>query len=88
VGVPLVRRVAGVVAPPPEPSVRARLGRDVPSAAGRLDVVQVGLADGVATPLFGSSALLGPMVRADGWLCVPEADTGLAAGVEVEVRLY
>jgi molybdopterin molybdotransferase len=88
VGVPLVRTVAGVVSPPPEPSVRARLGRDVPSAAGRLDVVQVALADGVATPLFGSSALLGPMVRADGWLCVPEADTGLAAGVEVDVRLY
>jgi molybdopterin molybdotransferase len=88
VGVPLVRAVAGIVSPPPEPTVRARLGRDVPSAAGRLDVVQVALADGVATPQFGSSALLGPMVRADGWLCVPEADTGLAAGVEVEVRLY
>jgi molybdopterin molybdotransferase len=88
VGVPLVRTVAGITAPPPSPSVRARLGRDVPSAAGRLDVVQVALADGVATPLFGSSALLGPMVRADGWLRVPEADTGLAAGVEVEVELY
>jgi molybdopterin molybdotransferase len=88
VGVPLVRSLAGVTAPPPAPVVRARLGRDVPSAAGRLDVVQVALADGVATPLFGSSALLGPMVRADGWLCVPEADTGLGAGVEVSVTLY
>jgi molybdopterin molybdotransferase len=88
VGVPLVRAVAGVTAPPPAPSTRARLGRDVPSAAGRLDVVQVAVADGVATPLFGSSALLGPMVRADGWVCVPEADTGLAAGVEVDVSLY
>jgi molybdopterin molybdotransferase len=88
VGVPLVRTVAGITAPPPEPSVRARLARDVPSAAGRLDVVQVALAGGVATPLFGSSALLGPMVRADGWLRVPEADTGLGAGVEVDVSLY
>jgi molybdopterin molybdotransferase len=88
VGVPLVRTVAGVTAPPPAARARARLGRDVPSAAGRLDVVQVALEDGVATPLFGSSALLGPMVRADGWLRVPEADTGLAAGVEVEVELY
>jgi molybdopterin molybdotransferase len=88
VGVPLVRTVAGITAPPPEPAVRARLGRDVPSAAGRLDVVQVALEDGVATPLFGSSALLGPMVRADGWLRVPEADTGLAAGAEVSVNLY
>jgi molybdopterin molybdotransferase len=88
VGVPLVRTVAGITAPPPEPTVRARLARDVPSAAGRLDVVQVALADGAATPLFGSSALLGPMVRADGWLRVPEADTGLGAGVEVDVSLY
>ena len=70
VGVPLVRTVAGITAPPPEPAVRGRLGRDVPSAAGRLDVVQVTLEDGVATPLFGSSALLGPMVRADGWIRV------------------
>ena len=50
--------------------------------------MQAAVADGVATPLFGSSALLGPMVRADGWFCVPEADTGLAAGAEVDVRLY
>ena len=88
VGVPLVRTVAGITSPPPAPAVRARLGRDVPSAAGRLDVVQVAVADGVATPLFGSSALLGPMVRADGWIRVAEADTGLAAGTEVEVELY
>jgi molybdopterin molybdotransferase len=88
VGMPLVRRVAGVTAPPPEPSVRARLARDVPSAAGRLDVVQAAVRDGVAEPLFGSSALLGPMVRADGWFCVAEADTGLASGSDVAVFLY
>ena len=88
VGVPLVRTVAGITASPIEPTVRARLARDVPSAAGRLDVVQVSVADGVAKPLFGSSALLGPMVRADGWLRVPEADTGLASGAEVSVTLY
>jgi len=88
VGMPLVRVVGGVTAPPPEPSVSARLARDVPSAAGRLDVVQAAVDAGVATPLFGSSALLGPMVRADGWFCVPEADTGLAEGAVVLVRLY
>src|SRR5829696_294151 len=88
VGMPLVRVVGGVTAQPPEPSVRARLARDVPSAAGRLDVVQASLRDGVATPLFGSSALLGPMARADGWFCVPEADLGLAEGAEVAVNLY
>jgi molybdopterin molybdotransferase len=88
VGVPLVRAVAGVTAPPPTPIVRAELARDVPSAAGRLDVVQVSLRDGVATPRFGSSALLGPMVRADGWLRIPEPATGLAAGTVVDVELY
>jgi molybdopterin molybdotransferase len=88
VGVPLVRAVAGITSSPPAATVRARLARDVPSAAGRLDVVQAAVADGVATPQFGSSALLGPMARADGWFCVPEADLGLGAGAEVEVELY
>ena len=41
VGVPLVWRLAGCELPPPEPTVRARLGRDLASATGRLDVVQV-----------------------------------------------
>ena len=88
VGVPLVRRVAGITVPPPAPVVRARLARDVPSAAGRLDVVQVTIDDGTAVPRFGSSALLGPMVGADGWIRVPEPATGLAAGSDVDVELY
>jgi molybdopterin molybdotransferase len=88
VGVPLVRAVAGVTAPPPAATVRATLARDVPSAAGRLDVVQATVRDGVATPRFGTSALLGPMVHADGFFCVPEAATGLGAGAEVVVELY
>jgi molybdopterin molybdotransferase len=88
VGMPLVRLVGGCTDPPPEPSVRARLARDLPSAAGRLDVVQVSLEDGVATPLFGSSALLSILARADGYLVVPVAATGLPAGSELEVTLY
>jgi molybdopterin molybdotransferase len=88
VGMPLVRLVGGCTEPPPEPTVRAHLGRDLPSSAGRLDVVQVALEDDVATPLFGSSALLSILARADGYLIVPEAATGLPAGSEVEVKLY
>ena len=88
VGIPLVRAVAGITAPAHAATMRARLARDVPSAAGRLDVVQVTVAEGVATPLFGSSALLGPMVRADGWIRVPEPATGLGAGSDVDVELY
>ena len=88
VGMPLVRMVGGCTEPPPEPTVHARLGRDLPSAAGRLDVVQVSLEDDVATPLFGSSALLSILVRADGYLIVPESATGLPKDSEVDVTLY
>jgi molybdopterin molybdotransferase len=88
VGMPVVRLVGGCTDPPPEPVVHARLDRDLPSAAGRLDVVQVAVRGGVATPLFGSSALLSVLTAADGWLVVPEAATGLGEGAEVEVTLY
>ena len=88
VGVPLLWRIAGCEAPPPQPSTRARLSRDLASAAGRLDVVQVGVREGVAEPLFGPSALLSVLTRADGYVIVPEPATGLDAGTEVEVILY
>jgi molybdopterin molybdotransferase len=87
-GVPVVRLVGGVTQPPPEPSTRARLARDLPSAAGRLDIVQVTVRDGVATPLFGASALLSILTAADGYVVVPDAATGLDAGSEVDVTLY
>jgi molybdopterin molybdotransferase len=87
-GIPLVRLVGGCTRPPPEPVQRARLARDLPSAAGRLDVVQVQLRDGLAAPVFGLSALLSVLTAADGYLMVPEEATGLDAGTEVEVTLY
>jgi molybdopterin molybdotransferase len=88
VGMPIVRRVGGMTHPPPEPRVRARLDRDVPSSAGRLDVVQVTLRDDVAAPLFGASALLTILTAADGWIVVPDDATGLQGGTEVDVTLY
>jgi molybdopterin molybdotransferase len=88
IGMPLVRRVGGCTRPPADPAVRALLERDVASAAGRLDVVQVRLRDGIATPLFGLSALLSVLTAADGYVLVPEEATGLDAGTEVEVTLY
>jgi molybdopterin molybdotransferase len=88
IGMPLVRLVGGCTTPPPEPTVRARLDRDVASAAGRLDVVQVRVDDGAATPVFGLSALLSVLTAADGYLTVPDDATGLDAGAEVEVTLY
>jgi molybdopterin molybdotransferase len=88
VGIPLLWRLSGCEHPPPGPSTRAWLSRNLASAAGRLDVVQVQLRDGVAEPVFGPSALLSVLTRADGYLVVPEPATGLDAGTEVEVALY
>jgi molybdopterin molybdotransferase len=87
-GIPLVRLAGGCTSPPPEPAVRARLARDLASASGRLDVVQVRVAGGVATPVFGPSALLSVLTAADGYLIIPDEATGLDAGAEVEVTLY
>ncbi|MEA2366010.1 MAG: molybdopterin molybdotransferase, partial [Thermoleophilaceae bacterium] len=88
IGMPIVRMVGGCTEPPPEPTVRATLARDLPSSAGRLDVVQVRVSGDEAEPLSGSSSLLSILTTADGYVVVPEAATGLAAGSEVEVTLY
>ena len=89
IGMPVIRMVGGCEAAPPQPSTRARLSRDLASAAGRLDVVQVTVGeDGMATPVFGLSALLSVLTAADGYIVIPDAATGLAAGSEVDVILY
>jgi len=88
IGAPLIRLVGGCTAPPPEPATRARLSRDLASATGRLDVVQVKVSDGVAVPVFGLSALLSVLTAADGYIVIPDEATGLDAGSEVNVILY
>jgi molybdopterin molybdotransferase len=87
-GMPLVRLVGGFTRPPAEASTRARLERDVPSTAGRLDIVQVTVRNGIASPLFGASALLSILSAADGYIVVADEATGLQAGTEVDVTLY
>jgi len=88
IGAPLVRLIGGCTQSPPEASTRARLARDLASASGRLDVVQVRVSDGVATPVFGLSALLSVLTSADGYIVIPDEATGLDAGSEVDVILY
>jgi molybdopterin molybdotransferase len=88
IGMPLVRRAAGWTAEPLLATVSARLARDVPSAAGRLDIVQVRLRSGEAEPIFGPSALLSVLTEADGYLILDEDATGLAGGEEVQVIPY
>jgi molybdopterin molybdotransferase len=88
VGIPILRLVAGVTAPPVEPTMTARLSRQVASSAGRLDVVQVRVDGGYATPLFGHSALLSVLTAADGYVVIPEPATGLDEGTSVTVTMY
>ena len=90
IGMPVVRRVGGWTVEPLVGTIHAKLARDLPSAAGRLDVVQVrlDLDEDLAEPLFGSSALLSVLTRADGYVIVPEDANGLSAGEAVEVFPY
>jgi molybdopterin molybdotransferase len=77
----------------PRRSVSARLTRNIASATGREDYVQVRLqpaADGAlqAIPVFGKSNLIFTLVHADGMLKVPLDAGGLNAGSIVEVVLF
>jgi molybdopterin molybdotransferase len=73
---------------PPRRSVTARLARNIASATGREDYVQVRLENGAAIPVFGKSNLIFTLIRADGMLKVPLDVGGLNAGAEVEVVLF
>ncbi len=78
---------------PPRRAVSARLTRNIASATGREDYVQVRLdrrTDGGldAVPIFGKSNLIFTLVRADGMLKVPLDAGGLNAGAQVEVVLF
>ena len=88
IGMPLLRRVGGRTVEPRRASVRARLSRDLPSAAGRLDIVQVRLRGNEAEPIFGPSALLSVLTAADGYVIVDEDANGLSAGDAVDVIPY
>ena len=89
IGMPLVRRTAGWTALHHPASTQRRLARDLPSAAGRLDVVQVRFSGRDAVePIFGPSALLSVLTAADGYVLVPDDANGLSAGESVEVFLY
>ena len=78
---------------PPRRTVSARLARNIASATGREDYIQVRLSsrdDGGfdAVPVFGKSNLIFSLIRADGMLKVPLDAGGLPAGANVEVVLF
>jgi molybdopterin molybdotransferase len=88
---PSLANLAGAVRPPRR-TVKATLARNVASAPGREDYVQVRLEarDGTlyAVPVFGKSNLIYTLIRADGMLKVPLDKGGLTEGEPVEVVLF
>jgi molybdopterin molybdotransferase len=70
----------------------ATLSARLPSVHGRSDYASVMLEerDGRpwATPLFGKSAMISVLVRADGYIKIPEHVEGLDQGAEVTVHLF
>jgi molybdopterin molybdotransferase len=89
---PTLAHLSGAVRPPRR-TVTARLARNIASATGREDYVQVRLEraqDGSleAVPIFGKSNLIFTLIRADGMLKVPLDAGGLPAGTIVEVVLF
>lgn len=75
-----------------ERQIPAVLGRQLPSVQGRTDYIPVVLgresAPWVATPLFGKSAMISILARADGYVVIPEHVEGLESGAKVEVHLF
>ena len=69
--------------------VRARLHRNVASKHGREDFIRVRIreedGDLIAEPIFGESALISTLVRADGLVRIDRHTEGLYAGEIVEV---
>ena len=89
---PTLAHLSGAAAPP-RTTVTARLSRNIASATGREDYIQVRLERGrdggwEAVPVFGKSNLIFTLIRADGMLKVPLDAGGLPAGAQVEVVLF
>ena len=74
-----------------QPSVQARLGRNINSAAGRLDVVRVQLSledELQAHPILGKSGAISTLSQAHGYFLIDEERQGMSNGELIEVYLY
>jgi molybdopterin molybdotransferase len=90
--VPVIHKLLGMRESLSIQIVSARMSANVPSESGREDYLPVRLVSKegelLAEPVYGRSNLIFTLVRADGLVRIPPAATGLAAGVQVEVRLF
>jgi molybdopterin molybdotransferase len=77
---------------PGKGQVQARLARNIASATGREDYVQVRLERRAgelwAVPVFGKSNLIYTLIRAEGVVKVPLDSNGIAQGASVTVELH
>jgi molybdopterin molybdotransferase len=89
---PVIRRLLGQSETTLVPTTMARMASNVASEAGREDYLPVKLRSdpegSVAEPVYGRSNLIFTLVRADGLVRIPPETTGLAAGEQVEVKLF
>ena len=87
---PAIRLLLGAQ-PAAKTQVPARLARNVASATGREDYVQVRLeireGDQWAVPVFGKSNLIYTLIRSDGVIRIPQDSNGVAQGSWVTVKL-
>ena len=88
---PLIRAMLGTTVVH-RPQIQARLARNIASATGREDYVQVRVEerDGEwwATPVFGKSNLIYTLVHADGVVKIDLDANGVGVGTWVTVTLY
>ncbi len=85
--VPVVRKLAGL--PPWTPPTRkARLSADVKSPPEMHQFLTVRLDGDRADPAFKASSVITSMSEADGWVEIPEGNSMVKAGEQVEVRLF
>jgi molybdopterin molybdotransferase len=89
---PTLYRLSGCAARPASQTLVARLGKNLASAPGREDYIQVRLeqrgAELWAEPVFGKSNLIYTLVRSDGLVKIELDRSGLSSGELVEVRLF
>ena len=73
-------------------TVHARISAGIPSNHGRSELVPVSLEweDGgrIAVPVRGKSGLISQLSMADGFIEIGRNQEGLAAGADVNVKLF
>lgn len=93
---PAIYKLAGILQQQnlPEPTISARLARNINSAPGRLDVIRVRLAKHeqddtwIASPVLGKSGSISTLSRAHGFFYIDEDSQGLTENSEIEVHLF